>query len=165
MADVAERSGTSRQMLYRFFSGREELVEAAIVARIGELAEGLTAARDAERTFERALVETSVATIEVARSDGELQALLAAAPSVRLHQILAGPYPPVVSLVRRFWQPWFDRARRTGHLRTDVSDDELVEWIRGVYLMLILRDDLRGDVDRERLMLRRFLVPALVPAR
>jgi AcrR family transcriptional regulator len=165
MADVAEASGTARQTLYRFFSGREELVEAALVARIGELAEGLTATRDAERTFERALVETSIATIETARGDTELQALLVAAPSVRLHHVLAGPYPPVASLVRRFWQPWFDKARRTGHLRTDVSEDELVEWIRGVYLMLILRDDLRGELERERLMLRRFLLPAIVPAR
>jgi hypothetical protein len=40
-----------------------------------------------------------------------------------------------------------------------VSDAELVEWIRGVYLMLILRDDV--DVEREREILRRFLLPSL----
>ena len=161
MEDVATASGTSRQNLYRFFSGREELVEAAIVARIGELAEVLQRDIDRHRSFADALVEVSVATIESARTDEELHRLFEAAGEIHLHQVLAGPYPPIAQLVLEFWRPWFERARREGEMRTDVSDADVVEWIRGAYLMLILRDDLTPE--RERQLIRQFLVPAFAP--
>jgi AcrR family transcriptional regulator len=163
MEDVAKASGTARQTLYRFFSGREELVEAAIVARIAELAEVLKEDMDRHTSFAGALVEMSVATIEIARTDEELHRLFAAAGEIHLHQVLAGPYPPVAQVVLEFWRPWFERARRDGEMRTDVSDADVVEWIRGTYLMLILRDDLTPE--RERQLIRQFLLPALTPAR
>lgn len=159
MEDVAKASGTARQTLYRFFSGREELVEAAIVARIAELAEVLQQDMDRHPSFADALVEGSVATIEIARTDEELHRLFEAAGEIHLHQVLAGPYAPVAQLVLDFWRPWFERARRDGEMRTDVSDADVVEWIRGAYLMLILRDDLTPE--RERQLIRQFLLPAL----
>jgi len=159
MEEVAQASGTSRQNLYRFFSGREELVEAAIVERIGELAAVLQRDIDKHPSFADALVEVSVATIEIARTDEELHRLFEAAGEIHLTQVLAGPYPPVAQLVLEFWRPWFERARRDGEMRTDVSDADVVEWIRGTYLMLILRDDLTADEQRE--ILRQFLIPSL----
>lgn len=163
MEDVAKASGTARQTLYRFFSGREELVEAAIVARIAELAEILKEDMDRHTSFPDALVEMSVATVEIARTDEELHRLFAAAGEIHLHQVLAGPYPPIAQLVLEFWRPWFERARRDGEMRADVSDADVVEWIRGIYLMLILRDDLTPE--RERELIRQFLLPALTPGR
>lgn len=161
MEDVAQASGTSRQNLYRFFSGRDELVEAAIVERIGELAAVLQPDIEKHPSFADALVEVSVATIESARTDEELHRLFEAAGEIHLHQVLAGPYPPVAQLVLEFWRPRFERARREGEMRTDVSDADVVEWIRGAYLMLILRDDLTPE--RERQLIRQFLLPALAP--
>lgn len=163
MEDVARASGTARQTLYRFFSGRDELVEAAIVERIGELAAVLQRDIDRHPSFADALVEVSVATIEIARTDEELHRLFETAGEIHLHQVLAGPHPPVAQLVLEFWRPWFERARRSGEMRTDVSNEDAVEWIRGVYLMLILRDDL--SPERERELIRQFLLPALAPQR
>lgn len=159
MEDVAQAAGTSRQVLYRFFSGRGEIVEAAIVERIRELAAVLAEGLDRYKTFAQAMVESSLATIEAARHDDELQGLFENTNGIRLHHVLAGPNAPVADLVEEFWRPWFERARRSGELRGDVSDADLVEWIRGVYLMLILRDDV--DADREREILQRFLLPSL----
>ncbi len=162
MEDIAREAGTSRQILYRYFSGRGEVVEAAIVERIQELAGALAAGLEQHQTFAEVMIEVSLATIEVARHDAELQGLFENTAGIRLHHVLAGPNPPIAELVVEFWRPWFERARRSGELRTDVSDHELVEWIRGVYLMLILRDDLTPD--REREILRRFLLPSLSAA-
>jgi AcrR family transcriptional regulator len=159
MEDIARAAGTSRPVLYRFFSGRGEVVEAAIVERIRELAGDLAGPLHDYATFADAMVEVSLATIEAARHDAELHGLFENTSGIRLHHILSGPYPPVAELVAEFWRPWFDKARRSGELRRDVDDGELVEWIRGVYLMLILRDDI--DVEREREILRRFLLPSL----
>lgn len=159
MEDVAKAAGTSRQLLYRFFSGRGEIVEAAIVERIREMAAGLAESLDRFASFAEAMVEVSLATIEAARHDDELQILFENTNGIRLHYVLAGPYAPVSDLVEEFWRPWFDRARHSGELRSDVDDADLVEWIRGVYLMLILRDDI--DAARERELLQRFLLPSL----
>jgi hypothetical protein len=41
-----------------------------------------------------------------------------------------------------------------------VADDQMVEWIRGVYLMLMLRSDL--DAESDRAMVRTFLLPSLM---
>jgi AcrR family transcriptional regulator len=161
MEDIAQAAGTSRQVLYRFFSGRGELVEAAIVERIRELATKLGDDLDQYPTFAEAMVEVSLATVEAARGDPELHRLFENTNGIRLHHVLAGPYAPVAELVEEFWRPWFERARRSGELRSDVDDEALVEWIRGVYLMLILRDDL--DAGREREILRRFFLPSLSP--
>jgi hypothetical protein len=77
----------------------------------------------------------------------------------------------------RLFRPLFEQARRTGELRADVSDDELVDWIRTgelradvsddelvdwirtVYPSLILRSDLDGDAIRR--VVRTFLVPSM----
>lgn len=161
MEDVAREAGTARQVLYRYFSGRGELVEAAIVERIRELAVVLADGLGRYTSFAEALVEASLATVEAARHDEELLGLFATAGGVRLHQVLAGPYPPVAQLVLEFWRPWFERARRDGELRTDVTDEAAVEWIRGVYVMLILREDLTAEQERE--ILTRFLLRSLAP--
>jgi hypothetical protein len=42
-----------------------------------------------------------------------------------------------------------------------VSDDAMVEWIRGVYMMMILREDLDGE--REQEMVVSFLLRSLTP--
>lgn len=159
MEDVAQAAGTSRQVLYRFFSGRGEIVEAAIVERIREMAALLAEDLDRFPSFAEAMVEVSLATIEAARHDAELQGLFENTNGIRLHHVLAAPHAAVAELVEEFWRPWFERARQKGELREDVGDAELVEWIRGVYLMLILRDDI--DADREREILQRFLLPSL----
>src|SRR6202020_2923531 len=39
MEDIAHAARTSRQTVYKYFSGRRELIEAAIAARIAELAD------------------------------------------------------------------------------------------------------------------------------
>jgi hypothetical protein len=62
-------------------------------------------------------------------------------------------------LVAELWSPLFARGRAEGKLRTDVSEDQMVEWIRGVYLMLMLRSDL--DAEGDRAMVRSFLLRSL----
>src|SRR6516165_12705977 len=48
MEDVARGAGLSRQAIYRYVSGRDDLVELAIVERCREFADELSAAIDAE---------------------------------------------------------------------------------------------------------------------
>ena len=74
---------------------------------------------------------------------------------------MAGPNPGFHEFVKTFFADAFAAARAAGQLRADVTDDALVDWIRGVYMMMILREDL--DAEREREMVLTFLLPSLMP--
>src|SRR5260370_37431099 len=79
---------------------------------------------------------------------------------------MAGPSTGAESgfhdFVKGFFTDAFAAARASGELRTDVSDDAMVEWIRGVYMMMILREDLDGA--REQAVVVSFLLRSLTAA-
>ena len=162
MEDIAKEAGIARQYLYRFVSGREELVTAVASDRIQEIIQTLQAVVEKGMTFSEAMVELSVGAIELVRNDPELRNLLETTPNLNLHEMLVGPNPVIHDLALAFYAPLFAAARANGDLRADADDDEIVEWIRGVYLMMILRQDL--DPDRERAMIRKFFLPSLLRA-
>lgn len=162
MNDVAQAAGVSRQTLYNTISGRQELIEAVVVLRIEEMSEELRTVLEAQPTFVDAIVETSLASVELARKDPELTNLVETATTIRLFEIIAGPFPAIHDAVARLFKPLFEQARQAGDLRADVTDDELVDWIRAVYLSLILRADL--DAEAIRRVVRTFLVPSMTGA-
>jgi AcrR family transcriptional regulator len=161
MEDVATAAGIARPALYRYVSSREEIVEAVILQRIEELADGLRSLFDTEPSFAEAFIEVSVGAVNSARLDPELQALFQTTTGSRVIQVMAGPDSGLHEFVKGFFADAFAAARASGELRDDVSDDAMVEWIRGIYMMMILREDL--DPERERAMLTAFLLGSLVP--
>lgn len=160
---IAAAAGTSRRDLYRSFASRDELVEAAIVASMREGARGLPNGLGDHDSFAEALVELTVAIVEHGRADQEQRALYDALDHSRLHEMLSGPYPPVAQIVLDTWRPWLTAARITGEIRPDVTDESIVEWLRGIFLMLILRNDLTAE--QERHLVRTFVVPSLLAGR
>lgn len=162
MEDVAAAAGLSRPALYRYVASRDELIEAVILVRVEELAEGFRPVFERSASFAEGFVEVSLAAVEAARRDPELQALFETTTGTRIVGVMAGPQPGFHEFVKAFFKGAFDEARASGELRTDVSDDALVDWVRGVYLMMILREDL--DPEREREMVVNFLLPSLMAA-
>lgn len=161
MEDVAAAAGVARPALYRYVSSRDEIIEAVILQRVEELGNGFRTIFDEAPSFAEAFVEISMAAVNAARLDPELQALFETTTGSRIVQVMAGPQSGFHDFVKGFFKPAFDAARASGELRTDVSDDAMVEWIRGVYMMMILREDL--DAEREREMVISFLLRSLTP--
>ena len=110
-------------------------------------------------SFAEALIEMSLVMIENGRSDEEQSSLFGAMSPTQLHLMSAGRHAPVADIVLNVWRPWLTVARVTGALREGITDEQAVEWIRGVYLMMALRDDMTPDDERE--MLARFVLPSL----
>jgi AcrR family transcriptional regulator len=166
MEDVAKEAGIARPALYRYVSSRDEIIEQVIIERVEELGEGFRPLFEDATSFADAFVAVSLAAVNAARLDPELQALFETTTGSRIVQVMAGPSTGAQSafhdFVKSFFKDAFAAARTSGELRTDVSDDAMVEWIRGVYLMMILREDLDGD--REREMVVSFLLRSLVSA-
>ena len=158
--DIAKASKIARSGVYRYFSTRQEIVEAAIIARLTELIVGLAPLMSSAKSFAEALVIGSMATVDAGRHDPELQQMIGPQGDIQIVDLLAGPSPVAHHIVLDFWMPIFDRGRAEGELRADVSADEAIEWMRGVYLMLILRKEL--DPKHERNLLEKFLLHSLL---
>jgi AcrR family transcriptional regulator len=161
MEDIAAAAGIARPALYRYVASRDEIVEAVILRRVEELADGFRSIMDGSTPFADALVEVSMAAVNAARLDPELQALFQTTTGTRIITVMAGPNPGFHEFVKAFFADAFSLARKTGYLRSDVSDDAIVDWIRGIIMMMILREDL--DAEREREMFRDFLLRSLMP--
>jgi AcrR family transcriptional regulator len=160
MEDVAKAAGITRQALYRVVPSAGELAEAVIVERIREIADELRPIITRAGSFEEVVYTIALASIEGARKDEELQNFFETSSTLRIHHLMTGHFPQISDIVVELFRPALGQARLDGKLRDDLTDKEVVDWIRGVQLMLILRDDL--DPAEERDMLRKFLVPSVI---
>jgi AcrR family transcriptional regulator len=161
MEDVARGAGISRQAVYRYVSGREDLVELAILERCSEFADELIAATDPEPSdIVAAMIDLMLRMIEVGREDEEFVHLAEATPRVRLNLLLTSAASPMHSMVGRCFEPLFERASEQGLLRDDVTRRETVEWLQGILTLFTPRTDL--DVSETRRYLREFAIRSLM---
>lgn len=159
MGDVAEAAGIPRPTLYEFIAGREALIDLVLTARLREIAEQVRSVADRARSFEEAVVETSVAAVMTTRRDPEVANIFATAPGRQVHQILEGENGPMAEITAHFLEPMLAHGIRSGELRADVEPAQIVAWIRAVYSAFVVRED--ADEDEVRVMLRTFLLPSL----
>ena len=160
MEDIAREAGVARSGVYRVFDSRGQIIEEAIRARVTELAVELHRVLESTTGFEEALVEVSLATVHVARHDHEFRDLIDSHTELRIYDALTSHQTELHQFILRFWAPSFAAARSAGALRDTVTDDEIVEWLSGVWMMLAQRTDL--DEAAERRILRQFLLPSLL---
>jgi AcrR family transcriptional regulator len=163
MHDIAKEAGIGRTGVYRLGLTRPEITEAAIVTRLRELGEGIRPIADRDASFAELLCDTSIATVDAARSDPELRHLLDTTATVSLHRLITGRESLMQDIVLDVLGPMLRRARERGEIRPEVSDERVAEWLRGVYLMLILREDL--DADAEKALVTDFVLPSLIANR
>jgi AcrR family transcriptional regulator len=165
MSDVATRAGCTRQLVYKVFFGRRELIEAAAIARIEEIADA-TAGTVRESTdgsataFFASFVEVSINVIESLRNDPELSNLLGGGSPVTAYEVLWAD--ELVARALDFWRPWLDWGRAHHVLRDDLSNRDLADWLHTVYASIILRRNI--PQDEERSMIERFVLTSLAMA-
>jgi len=157
MEDIARAAQTSRQTVYKYFSGRRELIEAAIAARIGELADDILARDWSTMTLVEAFVARTAAIVQTIRDDHELGVLLGEGSPLTLHEALWQPSVRLRGLTD--WRPWLREARRAGLIRGDVTDDDLYDWLQTVLTSVILRPT--PDPPYERMLIETFLLKSL----
>lgn len=161
MTQIANASDCSRQMVYKVFFDRRELILAAVVDRIVEIADAATPSEDMAGTpFTEAFVEVSIGIIETLRNDPELSTLFGDGSPVTAHEALWAP--ELVTRALQFWQPWLDFGRTHGVLRDDLSNQDLADWLHTVYASIILRRNI--PQDQERNMIQRFVMTSLALA-
>jgi AcrR family transcriptional regulator len=160
MDDIAKEAGMARSRLYKTIATRQDIIEAAVVERLKEIAATIKPLLSRSPTLAEALLTGSLATTSATRGDPELTHLIATADTIRLHTMLTGRDPLAHDVLRALWQQVFDRGRACGELRDDVTDAELIEWLSGVQMMLTMREDL--ELSQERRLLEKFFLPAFL---
>jgi AcrR family transcriptional regulator len=157
MEDVAREARTSRQTVYKYYSGRRELIEAAIAARIAEIADDILAHQWSTMTLVEAFVARTAAIVQSMREDHELEVLLGDGSPLTLHEALWQPSVRQRGLTD--WRPWLREARRAGLIRGDVTDEDLYDWLQTVLTSVILRPT--PDPPYERMLVETFLLRSL----
>jgi AcrR family transcriptional regulator len=160
MADVARAVGMPRQTIYEYVASRDDLVDAVLVQRIKEIAEELKPLASEGTSFADALIETSVAAIQRARNDDELMNIFTTGPNDRVQEVVTGPNPEIHSIVADLLGPILDHGDEAGMLRTDKTRDELIDWIRLVYLSMITQPSPASQSERD--IVADYLLPSIM---
>ena len=163
LEDVAAEAGISRQLLYRIFGTRRSLLDAAINREVEAIVSLQREQMTRYTDFDEAVVEVSLTGIRLVRENKIFLELYAGASATHLPGLLVKPGEPAHEFVLSLWQPTFDRARKSGELRKDLTDHDLIEWLMAVNYTFITRDDLTPERQKELLTL--FVIPALKPVR
>ncbi len=159
MADIAEEAGISRMTLYRAFEDRPTLVAYILDRILTDLAEEPRAKIQSFDTLEEALVEGSIVSLKVGQQDELFTTIVQKDTNHSVEQYMLRGSPKVIEGMTETWGPVFEKARANNAIRTDLSDERLVELIISVHSLLFMRDDQNDDERRQ--FLRDFLVPAI----
>lgn len=162
MLDIAESAGVSRPLLYKVFADRAAVIDAVINRELDRMGADLRAAVDLDAGFVETVVGLSVASVDAGRSNVLLAELFAHREAGSLTTSLTGQTSGAHVLVLGLWHPVFERGREEGVLRTDLKDEDIIEWVMMVHYLFLLRADL--DLQRVEEMIRAFLLPAVLAA-
>lgn len=160
MADIADEVGASRQSVYRFFEDRSTLIQYILNNRIAQMAERLTKQFSRYQTIEEALVEGSLLSIRQGRKDPLFMAMVTESTDHRLEVFLLRGTDQIRTSMLMYWGPILDQARDEGRIRSNLTNERLLDWIMSFHTILMLRDD--QSEAWQRSFLQDFFLPSIV---
>lgn len=159
MAEIAGAAGVDRKTVYRIFANRSALLDAVAIERINNTREVVRDAVDTCINLQEAVVLGIVESLRHFRDDPVLNIAIEASSDRGIERYLVSPDSPVIDLMLDVWRGTFVRARRAGELRHDLDDRTLANWLLGVFLILLLRDDL--DHQAQTSIITELVLPGL----
>ncbi|MEQ8558229.1 MAG: TetR/AcrR family transcriptional regulator [Henriciella sp.] len=160
MADIAEEAGASRQSIYRFFEDRSALVQYILERRITNMARSLKQEFSTYSTVDEALVEGSLASIRIARQDQLFNSIVVNSTDHSLELFLVRASEEIRDIMAANWAPLLQQARENGRIRDSITNEQIMEWIRHVHTVMMIRDD--ESEDAQRALLQSFFLPSVL---
>lgn len=161
LRDIAIAAEVSRPTVYRYFSGKIEVVET-----ISEL-ESVKVKREVKRklhrveSFEEALTEALVLIVRIAMKNMYVRRLLADPEFAPRSLNPGGRYHEMQKV---WWGSFLTNALNRGDIADDLDVDDLVSWLTAGMRTLMLRMQQTEESDQEfRRYARRFIVYPLMP--
>lgn len=159
MSDIAEEAGISRRTLYRAFDDRRALVEQLLFRRLMALGATVRERIDSATDIDDALVDGSVFSVEAAEADALFIEVVSREHDRSIERFLVGDERLRLAIVD-VWRPTLAAGRKAGRVRSELSDERIVELIMSVQSIAQVRDDL--DPEGRRDLFRDLLIPAIL---
>ncbi len=157
--DIAKEAGLSRQTAYRTFGTRQELFEKVVDRRLAGIAAIMQPRMTQYASFEETLVRGAVDSVRLAKGDPTFQATLEAAGYHGLDRILLKKGAVAFLHLEPLWHGVLATARAGNQIRRDLSDQDVLEYIRLMEIFLICREDLSESEQHDFLM--KFMIPVI----
>jgi AcrR family transcriptional regulator len=158
--DIASAAGMSRATVYRYVSGRDDLILAVLMRSadrfFGRLGKRLL--RPTGSIGDR-IVDGILYTLDQVRADENLK-MLFAPEAAGVTGTIAGASEALFKQSAEYLRPLLSRAQDAGELRPDLDADELAEWLIRVILSLLT---VQGPRPRSRAEIRTLLEHYLLP--
>lgn len=161
--DIADAAGVGRATVYRYVSGRDDLILGVLMrsadrffARLGK-----RLVRPAGSIGDR-LVDGVLYALDQVRADENL-ALLFAPEVAGVTGTVAGAADALFARSADYLRPLLGAAQASGELRRDLDADELAEWLIRIILSLLTVQGPKPRTKNEtRTLLEHYLLPALL---
>lgn len=160
MADIAKEAGIARITLYRMFEDRSALFEALLSRRHAAKLEQFRAHLKRYDSLAQALVDGGMFALELGWADEVQTEIIARGMDHSLEVFMLNNNPELRARHQSVWQAAFQKARASGELTSGLPDERLIEGVRSILNLVLLRSDLNRAEQRQ--FLQDFLVPAIM---
>lgn len=162
MEDIATEVGIARQTIYKYFSGKDDLVIALFVEQMTEN-HAPELAKLARRVPSAANLGTLIlAELSLARGFGLFAGTLDPAVAPRMAELVF--HSEALDQTRReIWEPILTRYEDEGVFRAGLDHASAIRWLTYQQFWLLTHPDvLCTSEDDEEYYIREFVVPAMV---
>ena len=162
MEHVAQASGLSRGLIYKYLGDRDGVVLAVLERRARVFNATAAAFLQAQPSFEDALVEGILLAVRLAHSDTRFGVLVAAA-SLDRERRLVGAAELARQLTNDLWRPVLEAAVVRDEVVAGINVDDLIDWITYLELALLAGREAAGTTEADQARhLRTLFIPAVV---
>ena len=157
--DVVRESGAARSTFYRHVRKLEELLIVVAEDELRRAFSEAVSAADPNSSMSDQL--TSIIIHIISRSPDWLQQFGLEHDMVKTSNLLYATAPDLLDRVGNVFYPILESGRRSGELRADVSNEDVVEWlVQNIWTLRYLRRGSSNASLRERIV--KFIVPAVL---
>lgn len=127
---LSERLGYSRQNIYRYFPGKQAILDAVVVDGCRSMAEAIAREMGAldQVAFDERLIEGILLACDLLRGGRQLESYAGVNLSQGVRLFMANA-EAVQGVLQEYLQPLFERARQQGVLYAHMSDADLTRWV------------------------------------
>jgi AcrR family transcriptional regulator len=160
LEDVALGAGLSRQTLYKYFSGKQDIVDQIGFLEMVRINASLRTALGGAQGFAERLTQAIVLSVEIALDNPYIRRAI---EELGILPGFSGADARILDWQRDKWRPMIRRAAARGELAEDLEFEALVQWIIQCQLLLTLSYQRLSDAGiAVAPFVRRFMVAPLL---